>query len=139
MSKKVWIGVTVVVLATVGVFLAIALHGNGAKALESGGKPIDDIRTKQALALPKTESCLTNVPKVKAAAEKQQGLSEETGVWTGEILDVPAGTQVQVNVASYHIDTVTGSLLYPPKYGSYNFTLHKQPGGWYFTRFTGCH
>lgn len=109
-----------------------------AKPLEKDGSPIGAIHTKKALSLPRTELCLANVPGSKTIAEKQPGLDENSGVWTGEIDDVPAGTNVRLNVATYTGDKVTGSLEYPTQYGSYNFTLHKETGGWYFIRFTGC-
>lgn len=97
------------------------------------------ISTKQALALAKNETCLSNSADIKTKVESLPGLAEDGGVWTGQIYDVPAGTNVEVNVATYNTtDSITGSLAYPKEYGSYNFTLTKQSDGWRFTTFTGC-
>jgi hypothetical protein len=55
------------------------------------------------------------------------------------LIDVPAGTNVDVRLASYSPTTVTGTDYYPAKYGSYNFAMTKHPNGWYFTDFLHCH
>lgn len=56
------------------------------------------------------------------------------------LYDVPAGTNVDVLIASYTKDQVTGSEHYPAKYGSYSFTMHKQSNGdWHFTKFEHCY
>jgi hypothetical protein len=54
--------------------------------------------------------------------------------------DVPAGTVVDVKIASFSEDKVTGSDRYPAKYGNYNFVLAKQngDGGWRVTGFERC-
>lgn len=39
------------------------------------------------------------------------------------IIDVPAGTKVDQLIHSYNGKIVTGSIAYPSKYGSYNFTV----------------
>jgi hypothetical protein len=54
------------------------------------------------------------------------------------LIDVPAGTNVDVKIASYSKDVITGSDRYPSKYGSYNFTMNKQNGDWIITGFTRC-
>ena len=53
--------------------------------------------------------------------------------------DVPAGTNVDVKLASYAPNEVTGTDYYPAKYGNYNFTMEKQSDGWHFTDFKHCH
>lgn len=56
------------------------------------------------------------------------------------LYDVPAGTNVDVLIASYAKDRVTGSEHYPAKYGSYNFAMGKQSNGdWQFTKFEHCY
>jgi hypothetical protein len=54
------------------------------------------------------------------------------------LTDVPAGTNVDVKIASFSEDAVTGSARYPAKYGNYNFTLTKQGGSWQVTGFEHC-
>lgn len=39
------------------------------------------------------------------------------------ILDVPTGTNIDVSVNSYDGKVVTGSVKYPQKYGTYNFSI----------------
>lgn len=94
---------------------------------------------KQVLALPKDSTCLVNNDAVKTAAQSQKGLGEDDGLWTSQIYDIPAGTNVDVNIASYTKDTtVAGSLAYPKQYGSYNFTVTRQADNWRYTEFTRC-
>ncbi len=54
------------------------------------------------------------------------------------LVDVPAGTNVDVSIASHTATQVTGSDHYPPKYGNYNFQLSKQGGNWLVTNFAAC-
>jgi hypothetical protein len=62
-----------------------------------------------------------------------------------QLIDVPAGTQTEVSVATYDAEkgTATGSELYPGSYGTYNFTAKKKAaaeGGitWEITTFDAC-
>jgi hypothetical protein len=55
------------------------------------------------------------------------------------LIDVPAGTNVDVKLATYTANTVTGSDYYPAKYGNYNFAMVKQSDGWHFTSFEHCY
>lgn len=54
------------------------------------------------------------------------------------VYDIPAGTELDVNIASYSDDTVTGSNLYEGDYGNYNFVLSKQNGNWAVTEYKRC-
>jgi hypothetical protein len=54
------------------------------------------------------------------------------------LIDVPAGTNVDVKIASYDTNKITGSDRYPAKYGSYNFVMEKQGGNWAVTDFKQC-
>lgn len=123
----------VVIIAGGAIYLAV--QHNSAQA--STG--LAAINTKQALALPRDAACLANNDSIKTQVEALPQLSEQAGPWTSQIYDVPAGTNVDVNVNNYNGgDTVTGSLIYPKQYGSYNYTLTKQTDGWRFTQFAGC-
>lgn len=128
------IGIVIVALSAGGVIWYIATHQAGAA--------LNSISTEQARALPKDTACLSNNSTTKTTVESLPGLGEDGGLWTGQIYDVPAGTNVDVNIATYaNTDTITGSLVYPQQYGSYNFTVTKQSDGsdgWRFTEFTGC-
>lgn len=126
----------------IGVILAAAMiigaNITRANAQDDLGN-LTSISMKQASALPKNSPCAPNSATVKGQVQRINGLNEEAGPWTSYIYDVPAGTNVDVNIASYSgEDTVTGSLIYSDNYGSYNFTLTKQSGGWRYTAFTGC-
>lgn len=100
---------------------------------------LNSITTKQALALPKEATCRANDTTTETTVKSINGLGEESGPWTSHILDVPAGTEVSVNIASYDKNSsISGSLIYPEQYGSYNFTLKKQSNDWYFTQFSRC-
>ena len=146
MNKKTWliIGISAaVVIVAACVVVAIAQENSKTSASESVNNESSALRAmsiEQARALSVDEACLVNDPGVKAKAQSVSGLSEDSGVWTGEIYDVPAGTNVDVSVATYNgTDTVTGSLAYGDQYGSYNVTLNKQSDGWRYTQFVGCH
>jgi hypothetical protein len=54
------------------------------------------------------------------------------------LIDVPAGTNVGVKIASLTSNRITGSDRYPAKYGSYNFVMEKQDGNWIITNFKHC-
>jgi hypothetical protein len=54
------------------------------------------------------------------------------------LIDVPAGTDVDVKIATLSNDKLTGSDHYPTKYGNYNFAMAKQSGSWVVTDFKRC-
>lgn len=54
------------------------------------------------------------------------------------LVDVPAGTEVDVRIATYSDNKVTGSDHYPDKYGNYNFAMDKRSEGWVVTDFERC-
>lgn len=62
------------------------------------------------------------------------------------IIDVPAGTNVDVHIKTYDSVTATGSSVYAGNYGSYNFTAKKTgtettnsyQGNWKVTEFLAC-
>ncbi|MDB5182504.1 MAG: hypothetical protein JWO47_288 [Candidatus Saccharibacteria bacterium] len=62
------------------------------------------------------------------------------------IIDVPAGTNVDVLLKSFSSKNATGTAVYTGKYGRYNFTAQKTSsnssdsytGGWKITHFEAC-
>ncbi|MEJ0072647.1 MAG: hypothetical protein WDN27_00955 [Candidatus Saccharibacteria bacterium] len=76
-------------------------------------------------------ACLTKNASAEAAVRKDDkvlvsGKFSESAfdMATTEGIDtIPAGTNVDEFIHSYDGKTVTGSIAYPPKYGSYNFTI----------------
>ena len=136
-NRKITIAASLVgVLIVAGVIGSALLIKANATGSNASYKPLS---MKQALALPKDGVCLANNDTVKTTVEGQKGLGEDDGLWTSQIYDVPAGTVVDVNIASYNeSDTITGSLVYLKQYGSYNFTVTKQADGWRYTQFVGC-
>jgi hypothetical protein len=67
--------------------------------------------------------------------------SEQTDIFNAvvtSITDIPAGTEVNVYVASYDNATTNGSIVYAGDYGSYNFTATKQSGAWRVKTFEMC-
>ena len=104
----------------------------------SASQPVS-ISIEEARTLPKDSTCLANNAATKANVQSQKWLGEDDGFWTSYIYDVPAGTNVDINIATYDTKaTIAGSLVYPKEYGSYNFTLTKQSEGWRYTKFDGC-
>ena len=145
MSKRNWlIAGTASMAIVIAVYGIVLVQGYTSSNALAGTKNTDNamraISTEQALALSSDAPCLVNDTATKTKAQSIPALSEDSGIWTEEIYDVPAGTHVDVSVASYNgTDTVKGSLLYSGQYGSYNVTLTKQNDGWRYTQFTGCH
>ncbi len=108
-------------------------------ASQPAPQPAASISMKSAQTLPKTDACFANNAPTKATVQAQPTLGEDDGFWTSYIYDVPAGTSVDVSIATYDgSDTVTGSLAYSDTYGRYNFTAKKQSGEWRYTDFVGC-
>lgn len=63
---------------------------------------------------------------------------------TLSIIDVPAGTNVDVYIKTYSSTKATGTAIYSGKYGSYNFEAGKASkgdaytNGWQITQFNAC-
>ena len=62
----------------------------------------------------------------------------------GTIIDIPAGTNVDIFVKTHSDTTATGTSIYESTYGSYNFTAQKvtDPGSgsshWVVSEFVAC-
>lgn len=90
----------------------------------------------QAKRMPVTGKCVAEKTTHTISASQRSTIEQMA---MSHLYDVPAGTNVDIHIATYADDTVTGSDHYPDKYGSYNFTLGKQKNGdWMFTAFTRC-
>lgn len=54
------------------------------------------------------------------------------------IIDIPAGTNVDIFYKSYSKDEAEGTAVYESTYGSYNFASVKTKNGWITTDFVAC-
>lgn len=54
------------------------------------------------------------------------------------LFDIPAGTNLDVKIATYSADEVTGSNQYEGDYGNYNFVLSRQNKDWVITEYLRC-
>ena len=87
---------------------------------------------------------------VQPAANSQLQVSNQDTEFVGNaaassIIDVPAGTNVDVFFKTFTASKATGSAVYSGSYGKYNFTAeHTQndaggyTGGWKITQFAAC-
>lgn len=89
----------------------------------------------KAKATPVVDKCLSANKSLKISASDRSTVEM---IAMSHLIDVPAGTNVDVRIASYSKEKVTGSDIYPSKYGSYNFALEKQNGNWTVTSFQRC-
>lgn len=89
-------------------------------------------------------ACLKSSKTVSIPAKDEHGL--ETAV-VSAIIDVPAGTNVDVRVASITATKATGSSKYDGNYGTYNYVAEKvadvssndqSPSIWKVTSFVAC-
>ena len=90
----------------------------------------------KAKATPATAKCQDEASSLKLPSGARNDIELSA---ISYLTDVPAGTNVDVKLASYSADKVTGSDRYPEKYGNYNFTLQKQNGSWAVTGFNRCY
>lgn len=89
-----------------------------------------------AKSMPITAKCLAENAKPTISAGDRNTVEQ---VAMSHLSDVPAGTNVEIVIASYSKDYVTGSDYYPDTYGSYNFAMNKRANGdWQFTDFQHC-
>ncbi|HSX34911.1 MAG TPA: hypothetical protein VLF62_04675 [Candidatus Saccharimonadales bacterium] len=120
-------GAALVVVLVVG-FITYNLKQSPAAALTAPNYA-------KAKSAPSVGACLTANKAITLPANERDKV--EIGA-ISHLVDVPAGTHVDVQVATYSNDKVTGSDRYPDKFGSYNFILSKQGYGWTVTQFQRC-
>lgn len=89
----------------------------------------------EAKKTPLAGACLEEDPAITLSADDR--FTVELAAMS-HLIDVPAGTNVDVKIASYSADAVTGSDRYPAEYGNYNFVMTKQSGDWQITEFKHC-
>jgi hypothetical protein len=137
MSKKVvFIGAAAVVVVVVASLLAFSRPQTGVS---------DSLRFAQAAKLKSTAKCTTKDNKSLPISAAERASLELVVI--GHIIDVPAGTNVDVLFNHYDGQTASGSSLYEKNYGTYNFTVAKQSrspsnstpdGDWQITAYTRC-
>lgn len=88
-----------------------------------------------AKSTPVSGRCLSESPELKIGSSDRGRLEL---IAMSHLMDVPAGTEVDINFATYSYDQATGSSTYPEKYGSYNFVLTKKSGDWAVAEFKRC-
>ncbi len=90
----------------------------------------------KAKATKATEACLGANDKLNISSSERSAIEMSA---LSYLIDVPAGTDVDVKLTTYSPTRVTGSDYYPSTYGTYNFELTKQSDGWRVASFTRCH
>lgn len=89
----------------------------------------------KAKAVATAGKCLEKDPSITLPADVLEDIELSA---VSHLIDVPAGTEVDVQLASYDGKKVAGSDRYPEAYGSYNFIMEKQSAGWVITSFKHC-
>lgn len=79
--------------------------------------------------------CLEEGEEIEVSTEERTDIEYAS---MSHIFDVPAGTELDVKIATYSEGEVTGSNLYKGNYGNYNFTLTNQNGDWTVTKYQPC-
>lgn len=124
--------VVAVVLLVTGIVIYIANQPSKDYPVQSAVTSNYYAKAKNA---PMSGKCLEENPTVKIASDDRTNLEY---VAMSHLIDVPGGTNVDVKIASYSEEQVTGSNRYPDEYGSYNFVLAKQNSNWVITEFKRC-
>lgn len=85
---------------------------------------------------------MTDNPKLNVSKEQSDFIGNAVAT---SIIDVPAGTNVDVHLKAFANSQATGTAIYGGKYGTYNFTAAQQvgssdsfTGGWTITHFEAC-
>lgn len=89
----------------------------------------------KAKTTPATGACLKANDKLDVPANVRSDIELTAMTY---LIDVPAGTNVDIKLATYSTTTATGSDYYPDKYGTYNFAMSKDSSGWRITEFKRC-
>lgn len=130
-NKRVYIGIGVAVL--IGGGIAVFMMNRLATPVPSLSSGMTYANAKR---LPVTASCLVADDSLTISASQRNNI-EQTAM--SHLYDVPAGTNVDVLIASLSDDMMTGSDRYAGDFGSYNFSLKKVTNGdWHFTSFERC-
>jgi hypothetical protein len=131
--RPLFIGIGILIVALVSV---TAYFASRSATAPSSQQARYSISAAKAMSMPITEKCLAKNDALTISASDRQIVER---VAMSHLFDIPAGTNVDVLLATYSQQQVTGSDRYPAKYGNYNFTLAKQANGdWQFTKFEHC-
>lgn len=128
--KRAYLGIGVVAIVVIVAVAALVM--NSSQKLPT--------KYADAKALHASVACEVANTSLKVSGSTQSSI--EMAV-IGQLIDVPAGTQVDVHVASLSSDTATGSEIYQSDYGTYNFTVKRTAAkdgalDWHVTRFVAC-
>jgi hypothetical protein len=120
MKKKLLMGGGVILGIIAIVIVILLMRGTSA----SQENILTDSTYKEArVETPDSKPCEANDDKVRISSQERSDI-EMTAI--SYLIDVPAGTNVDVRLASVSNDTVSGSAIYPDEFGKYNFTAVKQ-------------
>jgi len=115
-------------LVVLGVSAYIATRSNGSN------QPAPQYWAK-AKATKAAQKCLQANKNLTVAASERSKIEMSA---LSYLIDVPAGTNVDVRLATYNGTDATGSDYYPAKYGNYNFVMHRDSDGWRVSDFRHC-
>ncbi len=150
MKKKyiVLLGILVLIVVAGGIGLAKKSNkpdSSAASAQSSGDTQLNlKFSDLQAHYPPEPDACLANNddPSLKLDAADQANIVDAV---VGTVIDIPAGTNVDVHVKTYDETNATGTSVYESTYGAYNFTAKKHnakgnsnQGSWVVTDFVAC-
>ena len=133
-----------------GIFGALAIGLVATMLLNTGSTPIQPgstIEQAKEQSRGNKAACLVNDEQVEnlvRADDNHVYLEKEFSMFdftvVSGIIDVPAGTQVDVTINSYSDGIATGSALYDGDYGDYNYSVKYlgQPSEWELVSLVGC-
>jgi hypothetical protein len=144
MNKK-YLGIATIIIVVLAVLVAWVSaqqprQSDSAKDTKNSGQPaqvtlkFSDVIASYPLD-PKPCHHVAVNPDV--VVDEKEKMMLEMSVMTS-IIDIPAGTNVDVFYKSYGKDEAKGTAIYESTYGSYNFTSVKTKNGWITTDFVAC-
>jgi hypothetical protein len=117
MKKRILVSGGVLLVAAAVLVIAVLSHGHAEPTV------LKDVTLKQAKALSIDDApCAKTNTSVTVSKQDQTNIENSV---MGYIIDVPAGTNVDINIAAYDGETASGSAIYEKNYGMYNFTVKK--------------
>lgn len=136
LGKRLAIGLGALSLILLGV-LVVMFYINNKQPVQTTLAQVQNVSEKATCLLKQDDSSLV-IPTAESTYITNAAM-------TG-IIDVPAGTNVDVHIETYDGTNATGTSVYPDKYGSYNFTVKKTgndstdtyTGGWLITEIKAC-
>lgn len=131
--------ITASVAAVIGISIALAMTSNHGSDLSFSPTTL-----AQAQRVTERLACLEDAegPNLNIGTEARSAIENMV---VSSIIDVPAGTNVDVYLRTYDGASATGLATYAGRYGSYNFTAKHTSGstdssfgGWKIIRFDAC-